>query len=79
LLICEREWCDLIFYHPELPALTIRQEPDTAMQTAIRQAVGPLLEERDRVLLALRNQAAPGTPLPEPVPDVDLTDSASVF
>src|SRR3546814_2809936 len=27
LLICERQWCDLVFYHPDLPLLAIRQEP----------------------------------------------------
>lgn len=28
IMICEREWCDLMFYHPDLPKLVIRQFRD---------------------------------------------------
>lgn len=59
LLICEREWCDLIFYHPELPLLTIRQLPNADFQKALRDGVSEVNAERDRVLSALRKQEQP--------------------
>lgn len=57
LLICERAWCDLVFYHDLLPTLTIRIEPDAKVQDAIKAEVPKLLEERDRVLEAIKQQA----------------------
>jgi hypothetical protein len=57
LMICERAWCDLLFHHPELPPLIIRQEPDAEIHAALRTAVPSLLAERDRVLAALQEHA----------------------
>lgn len=53
LLICEREWCDLVFYHPVLPLLTIRTEPDQKVQHAMMGAIPKLCTERDRILEVL--------------------------
>ena len=59
MLICNRPWCDLVFYHPELPPLTIRQERNTDLQAAIMAQIPPLIAERDAVLAALRRLSAP--------------------
>lgn len=55
MMICERAWCDLIFYHPELPPLTIRQMADADIHAALRKGITNVLAERDRVLAALHN------------------------
>ena len=49
MMICGRQWCDLIFYHPDLPMLTIRQEPDPAFQQALTEGIRDVLKERDAV------------------------------
>lgn len=54
LLLCQRQWCDLVFYHPELPMLTIRQQPDEAMGKTLSAQIPLLITERDRVLAALK-------------------------
>lgn len=59
LMICEREWCDLIFYHPELPLLTIRQPADTALHKVLAREIATVLAERDEVLAALKAQLQP--------------------
>ncbi len=59
MMICERAWVDLIFYHPELPLLIIRQEADLDMRFALTAEIPKLLAERDRVLIAIQKQAAP--------------------
>jgi hypothetical protein len=53
LLICERQWCDLIFYHPDLPMLTIRQERDQTIIDALRIHIDLVIAERDRVLFEI--------------------------
>lgn len=57
LLICERKWCDLVFYHPDLPELVIRQEPDPKIFEALKREIPALLQERDSILAALHNHA----------------------
>lgn len=57
LMICERAWCDLVFYHPDLPLLTIRQTPDADIVAGLRAEIPKLLTERDRVLAALHKHA----------------------
>lgn len=59
LMLGERKWCDLIFYHPELPLLTIRQTPNQELFAALRREIDNVLKERDRVLAALHEQANP--------------------
>lgn len=59
LWLCERQWCDLIFFHPQLPLLTIRQRPDAALHKALADAVTNVLRERDLVLSALMTQNTP--------------------
>lgn len=59
MMICGRAWCDVVFFHPDLPLLTIRQEPDAVLRDALATNIPELLKERDRVLAALRQQANP--------------------
>lgn len=53
IMICGRAWCDLIFFHPDLPLLVIRQEPDPAFHAALRRALIQVRAERDKAFQAL--------------------------
>lgn len=39
LWICERDWCDTLSYHPELPAALVRQSRDEAFIARLAEAV----------------------------------------
>lgn len=54
MLVCGRKWCDLVFYHPSLPLLVIRQEPSKAVQDGLREAKIAIIKERDKILETLR-------------------------
>lgn len=54
IMVCERKWFDLYFYHPDLPSLTIRQEPNEAVLRGLRLGIITVLIERDRILEELR-------------------------
>lgn len=54
LLVCEREWVDLWFYHPALVCKAIRVHRDEAMQRALRIQCHAVTEERDRLLDIMR-------------------------
>ena len=55
--VCERKWCDLVFYHPELPLLTFRQEIDISFCAALNTQIKAVIEERDVAVEAIRKQA----------------------
>ena len=57
IMVCERQWCDLFFYHPDLPRLTIRQEPDEKIINALRGNIVTVLEERDKILAEIKGAA----------------------
>lgn len=59
MMICGRKWCDIVFYHPVLPMLTIVMEPNRDIQYALMDGIPKLCRERDEVLAALRRQSAP--------------------
>jgi len=50
MMVCEREWCDLVFYHPDLPMLVIRNEPDDKIVEGLRSQLVGVIRERDRIL-----------------------------
>lgn len=54
MLVCEREWCDLFFYHPDLPPLTIRQGRDEKLQTLLLSAVDQVISEREKILADIK-------------------------
>ena len=52
--ITGRKWCDLYFYHPQLPCLTITQVPDDAVISGLKIGISQLIKERDFVVNLLR-------------------------
>lgn len=57
MMICQREWCDLVFYHPVLPLLSIREYPDGSLHMALTTELKNVAEERDRVLAIMKELA----------------------
>jgi hypothetical protein len=57
ILICEREWCDLVFYHPDLPQLVIRQMRDDHLQVLLLSAVVQVIDMRDKILADIQEAA----------------------
>jgi putative phage-type endonuclease len=57
LFICARKWADLVFYHPELPPLTIRQEIDPEFSVKLLAQITATLHERDEALKIIRKHA----------------------
>ena len=55
MFICERAWCDLIFYHPDLPLLVIRQERDEKLIKALKIQIDCVIDEREKVYAELLN------------------------
>lgn len=55
LLITGRAWCDLVFFHPKLPMLVVRQTPIPAVQSGLMEGIAKLIEERDEILRALND------------------------
>ncbi|HHS83674.1 MAG TPA: hypothetical protein ENK38_01955 [Gammaproteobacteria bacterium] len=56
--VCERDYCDLYFYHPEFRCLRIRQEPDKALVQALKKQILAVCAERNIILNELRELAA---------------------
>jgi hypothetical protein len=54
MMICERDWCDLVFYHPELPKLRIRQFPNRDIIAGLDSQLKAVIKERDRIFQVLK-------------------------
>lgn len=54
MLVCERAWVDLMFYHPDLPELIIRIDRDTAFFEKLAANLEETLKERERLLSIIR-------------------------
>lgn len=54
LLVSEREFVDLFFYHRDLKPLRIRTEPITEFQDALKEGIAQLLKRRDEIIDAQR-------------------------
>lgn len=50
LFITGRNWCDLMFYHPVLPELIIRVEPELSFQMVLIKQLNTVITERDRII-----------------------------
>jgi YqaJ-like viral recombinase domain len=50
IYVCERTWCDLYFYHPDLPTLVIRQERDGAIINCLKEQIDNVIIERNKVV-----------------------------
>jgi hypothetical protein len=57
MLVCGRKWCDLVFYHPDLPILVIRQEADFQLQGMLLKQLVTCLETRDNTLEVIKGRA----------------------
>ncbi len=57
IMICEREWCDLVFYHPDLPQLIIRQFKDEKLHFSLQGAIAQVITERDKILADIKEAA----------------------
>lgn len=53
MMIAEREWCDIVFYHPELPLLVIRQFPDQQIISGLTEQIKQVLIVRDEIVAGL--------------------------
>jgi len=54
IFICEREWCDLFFYHPNLPTLVIRQFPDPGFIRGLKIQLAAVIRDRDEVFKQIK-------------------------
>lgn len=54
LFVCERQWNDLVFFHPDLPCLVIRQTPDPALVTALQAQLAEVISKRDEILSVIK-------------------------
>lgn len=54
IMVCERDWFDLVFYHPDLPSIIIRQEPDQQVLNGLKRQIVAVIEERDRIIEVLK-------------------------
>lgn len=57
MLICDRAWCDMFFFHPELPPLIARTERDAKFDAALLAQIRDVCAERDELLGVLRRAA----------------------
>lgn len=53
MMICERDWCDVVFYNPMLPSLTIRVYPDSDVVFGLVQQIAACNKLRDETLKSL--------------------------
>lgn len=54
MLVCEREWVDLWFYHPDLVSHAVRVYRAAGLQAALLRQLGTVVDERDALLAVLR-------------------------
>lgn len=54
MFVCERNWCDLVFFHPDLPMLIVRNEPDTKIIHSLKGQIEAVITERDSIVEILR-------------------------
>lgn len=54
LLVTGRKWCDLFYYHPELPDCIIRIKPDEEYQKTLKSQLTKVLKKRDEIYEMLK-------------------------
>jgi len=50
MFVAERKWCDMLFWHPELPPLLVRQAASDEIFSALRTQISACLDERNRII-----------------------------
>ena len=58
MMVCERQWCDSLFYHPSLPSFTHRSKPDESFFAALQKQITEVLMLRDETIAFLQEKAA---------------------
>ena len=56
LFVTERKWCDLVFFHPSLPELIIRIEPDLEFHKVLESQLSAVIKERDNIIKLLKDE-----------------------
>ncbi len=54
MMVCEKEWCDIVFYHPVLPSLIIRLWPDENIFRALKIQIAECEKIRDKTVDLLK-------------------------
>ena len=54
LFVTGRKWCDLMFFHPSLPELIIRIEPDLSFHEVLKHQLEAVIIERDNIIKLLK-------------------------
>lgn len=55
LLVADRDWCDVTFFHPQLPFKVVRQHRDWKRIDALKEALVYIIETRDDMVIVLRD------------------------
>lgn len=55
MLVTDREWCDLVLYHPDLPCSIIRIEPIEELRKSLLEQIEVCLTHRDAILKTLQD------------------------
>ena len=55
MFIAERKWCDLIFYHADLPKVIVRVTPDEKVVAGLKSQLLACIAERNLVLSELKS------------------------
>ena len=53
VMIVERKWCDLVFYHPELPLYIIQQEINAKVVCGLEEALPIVIKKREQIVAVL--------------------------
>ena len=56
ILIAERQYCDLVFYHPDLPIKIIRIVPNSTIINGLLEAQAKVTNKRDEIVAELENE-----------------------
>lgn len=54
LFVSGRDWCDLVYFHPDLPELIIRIEADKDFHKVLEQQLHAVIKERDNIIKLLK-------------------------
>lgn len=52
--VCGRAWCDLLFFHPDLPNVVVRITPDKKVVEGMEKGKAEILKQRDDALAILK-------------------------
>lgn len=55
MMIAERKWADICFYHPDLPTLTVRHFPDLAYVRTLKKQLKAVITKRNLILKTIKS------------------------